>query len=576
MKARYIALLLSVKNFCFCVLLLFCVLFIAVLPLGQDLHFHLYRIGAMAEELRRASFAMPIRILSASYNDYGYGSPLFYGDIMLYIPAMFVAFGMNAVTAYKMLMIIILLSAFGAMYHQAYRSKASKDFAFLAAVFYVLSSYFLLDLCVRMSIGEACALVFLPFVFCSFYNILYQPKKGDWLYLSAGMSGLMLSHNLTFAFAAGILGIWTIAQFRRIMNKEAFASLFWAALAAVGLTASYLFPFIEAGMAQKYQIPENSQYQIEEFAKHALDIIDFFAPYEVKKGISALFDLGWNTETWHPGAVGIFLTAIAVLEFLTVKVRKNKVLSATFWISAIIYLLMFAKPIVDHIGQFMAFTQFGWRLLAFCTFAFSVYAAYLLDKYFDRRWQNMYVILAILTAFYTIGPRYAYQIYLDYKGMEYIKAVNEEYYAHYIIEYSPNSADNLYLPEGVPRALYEERGERAECNNDGVSYEFTRSGGKCYVKVLDNEYEDTSIELPLYYYKGYAAIDRNTGEYAEVSPSADKLVEVSLRGIKEADLEIWYKGTLVQKLSDAASALTVVVIVLRFVACGRKVEKLSK
>lgn len=562
MKARYIALLLSVKNFCFCILLLLCVLFMAVLPLGQDLHFHLYRIGAMAEELRRTSFAMPIRILSASFNNYGYGTPLFYGDIMLYIPAVLVALGMNAVIAYKMMMAGIFLSAFGAMYHQAYRSKSSENFAFLAAVFYVLSSYFLLDLCVRMSIGEACALVFLPFAFCSFYNILYQPKKGDWLYLAAGMSGLMLSHNLTFAFTAGILGIWAIAQFRRLMDRKTLASLLCATLAAVGLTASYLFPFIEACMAQKYQIPGNNQYQIEEFAKHALDIIDFFAPYEIKKGVSALFGLGWNIETWHPGAIGIFLTAIMFLELLTVKVRKNKVLSVAFWASVIIYLIMFIKPIIDYIGQFMAFAQFGWRLLAFSAFAFSIYAAYLLDKYFDRRWQNVYLILAILTAFYTIGPRYAYQIYLNYKGMEYIKAVNEEYYEHYIIEYSPNSADNLYLPEGVKLSLYEERGERAECNNGGVSYEFTRNGGKCYIKVFDNAYEDTRIELPLYYYKGYAAIDRNTGKYAEVLPSADKLAEVSLRDIKEAELEVWYKGTFVQKLSDAVSVLTAIVIIL--------------
>lgn len=558
------------------IMLLCCVLFMAVLPLGQDLHFHLYRIGAMAEELERTSFSIPIRILSVSYNNYGYGVPLFYGDLLLYIPALLVTFGIDAVTAYKLMMAGIFLLAFAAMYWQIYRSSTSREFAFLAAVFYIFSSYFLLVLCVRMAVGEACACIFMPFVFCSFYNILYQPRKGDWIYLTIGMSGIILSHNLTAVFVTVILTVWAILQFKCVINKKAVFSIALAAITTIGLTASYTFAFIEANIAQTYQIPKNNGYQMEEFAKHTFEIVDFFMPYDVKKGVNLLFHLDWNTEIWRPGAVGVFLMAILFLAAKTRKHKKNKALAATFWVSVILYLCMFIAPVVKTAGRFMSFMQFGWRLLLFCTFAFSVYAAYLLHYYFKKRWQAAYVALAILIAFYTVGPRYVYQMYLDYKGMEYIKTINEEFYEHYIMEYSPNSGDSLYLPEGVSLYLYEERGERVECNYEDVEYEFTRYGNKLRLTVSDNPYNDTLFELPLYYYKGYVAVDKNTGISLEVRPSEDKLAEVSLNsGMHEADLEIWYKGTKIQVLGNWISGLTLAVLVLyffqrRFLKAGKK------
>lgn len=557
-------------------MLLLCVLFVAILPLGHDLHFHLYRIGAMAEELERTSFSIPIRILSVSYNNYGYGVPIFYGDLLLYIPAVLVMFGMEVVTAFKLLLVGLFLLSFATMYHQIYRSSASKEFAFLAAVFYVFSPYFLLDLCIRMAIGEACACVFLPFVFCSFYNILYQPKKGDWFYLTIGMSGLILSHNLTAAFTAGILGIWAILQLHRVINRKAVGSIVLAALTTVGLTASYTFAFVEANMVQAYHIPGNNGYQMEEFVKRTFELVDFFLPYDIKKGMNVLFHLNWDTEVWRPGAIGVSLLAILLLAVKTRKYKKNRVLLVWFWVSVFLYLCMYIRPVLEWAKHYISFIQFGWRLLLFSTFAFTIYTAYLLHHYFGKCWQTAYVILAILTALYTLVPRYVYQIYLNHKGMEYIMTINEEYYEHYIMEYSPNSGDTLYLPEGVNGYLYEERGERVDCNHGDVKYEFVRQDNKCRLIVSDNSYDDTTFELPLYYYKGYAAVDRNTGKYLTVSPSENKLVAVSLNGsMREADLEIWYRGTFVQTLGNWISGVVFLALLLYVIFCFRSSRHLK-
>ena len=63
------------------------VLLLFVLPLGHDLWYHIYRIGTMAEELGKNPWQLPIRMLSESYNGYGYGAALYYGDLFLYIPS---------------------------------------------------------------------------------------------------------------------------------------------------------------------------------------------------------------------------------------------------------------------------------------------------------------------------------------------------------------------------------------------------------------------------------------------------------------------------------------------------------
>ena len=42
-----------------------------VLPLGHDLWFHIYRIGAMGIELEKSPWQLPIRMLSDSFNGYG-------------------------------------------------------------------------------------------------------------------------------------------------------------------------------------------------------------------------------------------------------------------------------------------------------------------------------------------------------------------------------------------------------------------------------------------------------------------------------------------------------------------------
>jgi hypothetical protein len=396
--------------------------------------------------------------------------------------------------------------------------------------------------------------------------MVYKPKRNDWIFLALGMSGLILSHNLTALFTAIVLFVWALIKIKMLVKNNSIGKILLATFTTLGLTASFVFPMIEAMLVQKYQTPGNNGYQMQEFTKNTLDLIDFFVPYEIKKGLSSLLNLNVDTDTWHPGAVGVFLLLIFVLIYITRKEKKKPVLRVIFMLSVVLYMYMFIEPLVTWSGKFISFMQFEWRLLIFSNFGFTIYAAYLLELCDSQKLRRNYIVFAILIGIYSIGARYTYQVYLDYKGMDYIKEINEEYYEHYIMEYSPNNGDNLYLPEGVALSLYEERGEVIGCNHEDVEFDFYRDGGKIIINISYNPYDDTILELPLYYYKGYSAL--GNGEY-EISKSEDKLVEIRLKKNSNETIKVWYVGTFLQKICDWVSVMTIIAIALYFVVKGK-------
>ena len=58
------------------------------LPKGYDLRFHYYRIYTIAEGIRDGMF--PVKIQPEWFNGYGYATGIYYGDILLYIPAFYI------------------------------------------------------------------------------------------------------------------------------------------------------------------------------------------------------------------------------------------------------------------------------------------------------------------------------------------------------------------------------------------------------------------------------------------------------------------------------------------------------
>ena len=178
------------------------------------------------------------------------------------------------------------------------------------------------------------------------------------------------------------------------------------------------------------------------------------------------------------------------------------------------------------------------------------------------------IIGSVLIAAWAIGPRYAYQLYVQRDDYAYIQENNPDFYEKYLIRYDKNAGDALYLPKGVVLSLYSDRGEVIIVDREEILYDWQRENGEIRIQINENSCSDGVLELPLYMYKGYAA--RNElGESLNVVKSENGLVSVELDN-SVGEIRVWYQGTLVQRISDMITLLTI----LSFL-CGYKIQHLK-
>lgn len=551
------------------ILILASFILLLILPLGHDLWYHIYRIGTMASELEKNPWQLPIRMLLDSYNGYGYGAALYYGDLFLYIPVILVCLGMDEVIAYKIFTVLILWGTFGVAYYSARIMKKETEICLFFAVFYTFSSYGLLNLCIRSAIGESLAFLFLPLVVASFWNILYGEKENkNWILLALAMASIAMSHMLTLAIITVILCIWCILEIKKVFAEKKIVEIIKSACFMVGLSASFLFPMFEQMVFQKVQTPGNNDYQKMAFLDYAIEWMDYFIPYEVKKILVTLFSLSWDIEYWHPGTIGLFLIVMGSAWFW-LKPKLNKKQIGVIVVSVIALLLLGINPAMNIAKEFMSFMQFPWRILPMITLGLSFGGIWMLEqaqgeesKKNQVKWYML--IGTLLIAGLAIGPRYAYHMYVQRDNFAYVQENNPEFYQKYLIRYDKNAGDVLYLPQGVARNLYLERGEVVTANKDDILYRWEREEDGILIRIEENPYTDSVLELPLYMYKGYMAKTAE-GERLPIIKSENGLVSVEI-GDSIGEINVWYQGTLVQKITDMVTFLTILIFL-----CGYKI-----
>lgn len=539
----------------FLIILATCVMFLTVQPLGHDLWFHTYRIGAMAKELQLHPFRVPIRILSDTYNGYGYGVPLYYGDLLLYLPAILTAIGLDAALSYRFLVLSIFLLILLLSYYAYYSLRKDKDAAFTFSIIYSYSSYSLLTLCVRSAIGESSALIFFPLIFISFYKIVELKHPKSFLPLALGMSGVILSHIFSSLFITVFLFVLLILSYKKI-NRAVICSLGKSVLLTLSLCASFIFPLLEQMLYQKTNTPGNTPYQMKEFIKYALDPADFFMPYDLKKILAVIFSIPLDVEYWHPGAVGLLLLVAAFIFIRHHRVVADRRGTSLFAFSVLLTGLMFAVPLLVILRKYISFIQFPWRLLFLSTTTLALFLTRSLVKIGDSRLTRRVLLISLLIGIYTIGFRYAYQVYVHYRGDAYLESVNPGISSKYHLTYDRNAADMMYLPEEASADTYKSLGDLSYSAHEDIQMEIRREKDTILLIGKNTMYDDLAVQVPFYMYKGYIARDTLNGKKIPVTKGSLGLVEVNVpRSSGEQIIEIKYAGTLVQHITNVVSLM---------------------
>lgn len=507
---------------------------------GADYYFHNARFEALMVGLKDGTF--PSYIDYTGMYGYGYLVKPFYSDFVL-IPFAALANLTGKIFAYQFLLFSMTFLCELFMYIFIRKVYKSTYAASIGAILYAFSLYRLYDLYHRAAWGEAFSFTFLPIVFLGLYHII----KGDykkWYIIAIGFSLMILTHVLSTLLLFATVCIFLLIYWRSLYNEpKRILYLCLAGLSTIVISGYYLFPFIE-------QLQSNTFY----FArfKHSA-----YATYQATKSLTeivqALF-AGWDMKQAVP-AIGFMATIPVLLRcFLWGKENKTQKLKSvdTGVLIGILYIIMNSSliPWDKFPLYYLSIIQFPWRLYEFVTFFFALaggYYIYLICKTEKLRVIVSAAVIILLSAIIVIDA----SIYKENRLTPRLNDTEFNEVTHYLqagMEYYPSK-----LP--FPDPFIKDRKDSIISQTKETTISgFVRNEYITEFNIQTNGKD--SIELPLIYYKGYAAL--LDGEETAVSESRNGLVQIPVD--KSGRVEVWYKGTLIQKISFILTILSIFVL----------------
>ena len=255
---------------------------------GHDLPFHLTRIEGLKAGLESGMF--PVRIQPNWLNGHGYAVSVFYGDLLLYLPAILRIFSISLQTAYHFYVLLVnIMTVFLAYY--CFSNMSSRKTGLICTAIYSLNIYRLVCLYTRAAIGEYTAMIFIPLVIYGMWKIYTLPEDSkeharSWGTLSLGCCGIFLSHIITTEMTAFFILLTCLILWKKTLHKKVFLVLVKAAAATICVSLWFLVPFLDFMFCGLYFVNENyAAYRME--GRSVIFAQLFMTDYSVS-GISSL------------------------------------------------------------------------------------------------------------------------------------------------------------------------------------------------------------------------------------------------------------------------------------------------
>ena len=502
---------------------------------GHDFFFHERRFNALTEALQNGTF--PYYTDYLAINGYGYFTKGFYPDFIL-IPFALIDVVSGYHYGYTIMIYTMTILCGIFMYKMIISIRNNTFVASVAAILYTYSCYRVLDVYRRAALGEALSFTFLPIVFLGLYHII----KGDykkWYVIAIGFALLILTHVISSILMFVTLIIF-LAIYHRDLLKEPkrIYYLILAGIVTVPLAAYYLFPFLE-------QFQSNTFY-FETLP--AAEVADSTLPFT--NMVWALFYGIIQYEQFFIPALGILLSGVIFIRIF-IYAKSNQLKTAdTLAIIGIAYLIAVMPFFPWNIFPFslLNIIQLPWRLFEFVTFFFSISGAYYLFLLLTTRKRKHigYLAVIVFSALLMVSDG------VDVRN----KTVRLREDMTPTVENKYNLIGMEYMPAKVPSLEYpNDRGDTI-ISKQGYSdiSDFKRK--ESIISFNKQSDKDDELELPLLYYKGYAAYIGN--QSLLVKESDNGLVEITVN--ESGNVKVYYKGTIIQKLGFYITILSAILL----------------
>ena len=556
---------------------------------GHDLSFHLSRIEGIASGL--AAHEFPVKIYPSLLNGQGYADGVFYGDLLLYLPAVLRLVGFSLQASYQIFVVLLNLATVLIAYWCFGKMANSRTIGLLGAALYSLNLYRLTNLYVRAAVGEYSAMTFLPLILYALWAAFTLPTdapgyKKLWIPGVIGYSGLIVTHILTCGMAAIFTILACFICIRKVFRKETFAVLAKIVIYTTLACLWFLVPFADYMFTDKFRVQTES-FSIWHTLVQSAEPLQLFDLFAKASGATAVLadGIGSDMSFTVGGALLIGCLALPVLLLLHfVPSKKEKtalVLLAlgclSMWMATAYFPWYMISKILPPLGSFVQTMQFNWRFQAM-TGILLAGAAVLGLGALRRYGKNAFLAggcvlccFAMLTSAYLFHDVFETKdacFYREMADME--QETDHTAFARAKVQISMGE----YLPaESDPETIWFQTSPSYDADSVSMS-DYQKSGLQVAFAAENHTGSAQAVIVPLTGYKGYRA--SANGEPLAVTRAANGQVQLEIPAGFSGSVTVRFVEPVYWRAAEIISLAWLLVCLAVLLRSRRKVKVAAK
>lgn len=526
-----------------------------------DLIYHLMRVEGIKDAL---GGQFPVRISPEWQQGYGYASPIFYGETLLYPAGLLRLIGFSVTSVYRIYMFAVSVATVLISYYSFKKIFGEPYVGVFCSSLYSLSVYRIYKTWHTSSWGECFGILLLPIILYGFWRVFTQDTreesyKRSWIPLTIGFSLLLQSHLLTGEITGFFTILLCIILWKKVFRRNTFVVLAKTVIYSILLSAWFLVPFIDYMATGDFVIHHVSGRNIQSRGLYLAHL--FFSWYI--EGDNVFFEKNGMADTAPLGVGIVLVVGLLSLCYLCFqgKLEKRKkeeigLVKITAWFSVLAMLLSLSLFPWDRIQNLNGITaklvstiQFPNRFLTIANVCLTVVAGFVAKYVMEQRkrllslywFGGMFLLLAM-------GSLYLVEDIIDTSSTQ--RIYNEEGMGTGYI------AGGEYLPYGADASRFLYHDPIGTGNIEVSDYAKRSLGAEAY--IVNQGANSEEVAFSLLYYKGYHARNADNGEEMNCRAGENFEVTVDIPAEFAGRVQIYFESPWYWRVGEVVTLLTLI------------------
>ena len=516
---------------------------------GVDTRYHMSRIIGIVNSWKAGNIPAYIHLDDTGY---GYAMGFFYSNLFMIFPCIFYMLSNNIFLTYKILLFVCSLITAISMYICTKEITKSKYAATISTILYTTCGYRIITMVAKAFIGEVLSFIFIPIIILGLYELISNNEKKWWIF-ALGFVGILNSNLVMTEIMIAISAVMVICNIKTILkNKVRLFGFIKATVLALLLSAAFWMPLIEQLLTCSFVMTDKMM--IYNPTRWLLDFSDiFWGTIQYRSNLAAAYGLGI-----------IFI----IIMLFRLKIKEKSILIKFCDISILTGLILllcmtyfFPWKYLEKIGGMIQFLS---RMEVPVAAFFSIACGIICSRYAQKGkkikymiligiiiWQFIFCIICLQSCVHTLIKWHGAESKSDLEIKD---------------DFEYDICDGVYLPSDANYLDAKINSSDAyndnliETNNKDLEIEYTKTGLRIELVFKNNNMENSYIEVPIYYYNGYIAESIIDDSNYKIEKGNRGVIRINLENKKEDTIRIYYKNTIIQKLSIVITITTLITI----------------